>query len=142
MYFRLHIDRGCDHRSPQLVYGGMSAVYLDILCLPTAPANVYPPLRLRLYNLHLLINQLHQRCARCILPEHLIADFQQQFVDVQLDRAGTYTPLHDFFGKVVCAVQRNQHTIVDLLVDGLEAIKVDLPLSGARGPIVAVHVAD
>lgn len=112
------------------------------LRLPTTAANVHPSLGLRLYGLYLLVDQFHQWCVCRILPEDLVADFQQQLVDIQLDRTGTYTPLHDFRREVVCAVQRYQHSFVDLFVNSFETIKVDLPFRGASGPVVAVHVAN
>ena len=112
------------------------------LCFPTAPTNIHPLFRFGLYHLHLLIDQLHQRCAGSIFPQHLIPDLQQQLVDVQLDRACAYTPLHDFGWEVVRSVQRNQYALVDLLVDSFEAVEVNLPFRGTRRPVVAVDVTD
>jgi hypothetical protein len=112
------------------------------LRLPTTPADIHPPLRFPLYSLHLQINQLHQRRTRRILPEHFVPNLQQQLINIQLDRACAYTPLHDLRREVIRAMQCHQNALVDLLVDCLKAVEVDLPFCRARGPVVAVHVAD
>ena len=39
-------------------------------------------------------------------------------------------------------MQRNKHTLLDLLVNGLETLEMNLPLRGPRRPIVAVYIAD
>ena len=110
--------------------------------LPATPTNIHPLLRLHLYDPNLLTNQLHQRCACCLFSEQLVPDLQQQLVDIQLDRAGTYTPLHDLSRKVVCAVQSNQHALVNMLVYRFEAVEMYLAIFGTARAVVAMDVAD
>lgn len=65
---------------------------LTLRRFPATPTNIHPPFSLRLYDLHLLIDQIRQRRAGRILPQHLIANLQQQLIDIQLDSASAYTP--------------------------------------------------
>jgi hypothetical protein len=110
--------------------------------LPTTTTHIHPFLRLCLYNLNLLINQLHQRCTCGLLPQHLISNLQQQFIDVELDCTGTDAPLHDLGGEVIRAVQSDQNALVDLLVYSFEAVEVDLAVFGPARAVVAVNVPD
>lgn len=78
----------------------------------------------------------------CVVPENFVANFQQQLVDIQLDCTRADAPLHNLSREIICTVQCYQNSFVDLLINGLEAIKMDLPFCGAQWPVVAMNVAD
>jgi len=98
--------------------------FLSLRCLSTATTDIHPPLRLSLYHTHLLVDQLWYRPSRRVFPQYFISNLKQKFVDVQLDRTRSYASLHNLRWEVVGAVEGYQYAVVDLLVDGFEAIVV------------------
>lgn len=72
----------------------------------------------------------------------LVPHLQQQLIYVKLYRPIVDSLPENLRWEVICPVKRNQHTIIDLLVNSSQLVEMYLARSGASSAVIAMNVTD